>query len=121
MHDNLPKPQELHHQKCVPCEGGIDPLTPAQFAQYLETIKGWRVVQNNKALEKEFKFKNFKQALEFVNRVGGLAEGEGHHPDINLYGWNKVRITLSTHAIDGLSINDFVLASKIDRLPSPTV
>ena len=91
-------------------------MTPDEYGSYLRNeLKDW-VDVGKKQIEKEYKFKNFKEALEFVNKVGELAESEGHHPDINLHGWNKVKLTLSTHAIGGLSENDFILASKIDRV-----
>lgn len=107
----------LHEQKCVPCEGGVDPLTRKEFATYLEIIhKDWKVVAHDTELQRDFTFKDFQQNLAFVNKVAEVAEKEGHHPDMNIHGWNKLTITLSTHAIHGLSINDFVLASKIDRL-----
>lgn len=105
----------LTSQKCVPCEGGVKPLTPQGFAPHLAQVKGWSVVED-KQIQKEYKFKNFKEALDFINKVGIIAEGEDHHPDIFLHGWNKVQITLSTHSIGGLSLNDFILAAKIDSL-----
>jgi 4a-hydroxytetrahydrobiopterin dehydratase len=105
---------DLKHKKCVPCEGGVKPLTPDEYGSFLRSeLSGWIDVED-KRIEKEYKFKNFKEALTFVNKVGSLAESEGHHPDINLHNWNKVKLTLSTHAIGGLSENDFILASKID-------
>lgn len=105
---------DLKNKKCVPCEGGVKPLTPDEYGSYLRTaLTGWSDV-DEKQIEKEYKFKDFQQALDFVNKVGKIAESEGHHPDINLHGWNKVKLTLSTHAIGGLSENDFIMASKID-------
>jgi 4a-hydroxytetrahydrobiopterin dehydratase len=105
---------DLKNKKCVPCEGGVKPLTSDEYGAFLRTeIEGW-VDVNEKMIEKEYKFKNFKEALAFINKVGALAEEEGHHPDINLHDWNKVKLTLATHAIGGLSENDFILASKID-------
>jgi 4a-hydroxytetrahydrobiopterin dehydratase len=114
---------DLKHKKCVPCEGGVKPLTPDEYGAYLRSeLSGWVDIGHptdrsgrGKQIEKDYKFKNFREALRFVNKVGELAESEGHHPDINLYGWNKVKLTLSTHAIGGLSENDFILASKIDE------
>lgn len=106
---------DLAKQKCVPCEGGVDPLKREEFEQYIEQVKEWHVIDDVQLL-REFRFENFKQSLEFVNKVGKIAEKEGHHPDIYLYDWKKVRLSLTTHAIGGLSINDFVLASKIDQL-----
>lgn len=105
---------DLTKKHCKPCEGGVKPLTPDEYGAYLRTeLSGWTDVDEKK-ITKEYKFKNFKEALAFVNKVGEIAESEGHHPDINLHGWNKVTVTLSTHAIGGLSENDFILASKID-------
>lgn len=105
---------DLKSKKCVPCEGGVKPLTPDEYGAYLRNeLSGWTDIDEKK-IEKEFKFKNFREALSFVNKVGDLAESEGHHPDIALHNWNKVKLTLSTHAIGGLSENDFILASKID-------
>lgn len=105
---------DLKQKKCVPCEGGVKPLTPDEYEAFLRTeLEGW-VDRDEKMLEKEYKFKNFKEALAFINYVGAIAEEEDHHPDINLHDWNKVKLTLSTHAIGGLSENDFILASKID-------
>lgn len=106
---------DLAHKKCAPCEGGTPPLTEAQIQEYLLELSGWTVV-GNKQLEKKFKFKNFQEALEYVHKVGKLAEEEGHHPDICLHSYNKVKLVLSTHAIGGLSENDFILAAKIDIL-----
>ena len=105
---------DLTKKKCVPCEDGFNPLTSDEYGAYLRaTLSGWHDVAE-KSIEKEYKFKDFKEALGFINRVGEIAESEGHHPDINLHNWNKVKLTLSTHAIGGLSENDFILASKID-------
>ena len=106
---------DLKSKKCVPCEGGVKPLIPDEYGAFLRTeLTGWIDV-NEKMIEKEYKFKDFKEALAFINKVGEIAESEGHHPDINLHNWNKVKLTLSTHAIGGLSENDFILASKIDN------
>jgi 4a-hydroxytetrahydrobiopterin dehydratase len=107
---------DIKNKKCVPCEGGVKPLTPDEYGAFLRNeLKAWDVV-GQKVLEKEYKFRDFKMALEFVNKVGALAEEEDHHPDILLYRWNRVDIRLTTHAIGGLSENDFILASKIDAL-----
>lgn len=107
---------ELGTQKCTPCHSATTkPLKRAAFTPYLEQTPGWEVVDDLK-IEKKFQFKNFKEALAFVNKVGELAEQEQHHPNIYLHGWNKVKITLTTHAIKGLSINDFIMATKVDKL-----
>lgn len=104
----------LAQKKCFPCEGGVKPLKGKTLEKYLKEVKGWDVIQEQH-IEKEFKFKDFKTALVFVNKVGYLAEREGHHPDIFI-AWGKVKITLWTHAIAGLSENDFIVAKKIDLL-----
>ncbi|CAN5178160.1 4a-hydroxytetrahydrobiopterin dehydratase [soil metagenome] len=105
----------LTSQKCVPCEGNVKAFTPEQIAIHAPQIPDWTVLDNQK-LEKEFTFKNFLEAVAFINNVATIAEEEGHHPDMNLHNWNKVIITLWTHAIKGLFLNDFILAAKIDDL-----
>ena len=108
-------PSSLADEKCVPCRGGVPPLAGDELAALARELgNGWRVVDEHQ-LENEWTCPDFAQALAFTNRVGALAEEEGHHPDIYL-AWGKVRITLWTHKINGLSRGDFVLAAKIDRL-----
>jgi 4a-hydroxytetrahydrobiopterin dehydratase len=102
----------LSQKTCVPCRGGVPPLTPAEIAPLASQVKNWSVV-NNHHIEKEFKFPDFKTALEFTNKVGGIAEEQGHHPDIFL-AWGRVGVKIWTHKIDGLTESDFILASKID-------
>lgn len=109
--------QSLTKQRCVPCEGDVKPYTSAQIALYRPQVLNWTVLEDKK-LERTFKFKNFAEALEFINKVGTIAEEQGHHPDINLHNWNRVTITLWTHAIKGLFLNDFILAAKIDEILS---
>jgi 4a-hydroxytetrahydrobiopterin dehydratase len=107
---------DIKNKKCIPCEEGTKPLAPEEYEAYLhEELAGWSIA-DEKFLEKEYKFEDFKAALAFINKVGALSEQEGHHPDILLHGWNHVRLILSTHAIGGLSENDFILASKVDSL-----
>lgn len=115
QHQDLPAPEKLSQHHCVPCEGGVAPLTRAEFSVYLPQVNKWRVV-NDHELEREVVFKNFKEAITFINQVAEIAESEGHHPDLFLHDYKKVKLTLSTHAIDGLSVNDFVLAVKINEL-----
>lgn len=105
---------DLTNKKCKPCEGGIPALTPDEAKKLLGDVKGWKLSGNK--IEKDYVFKDFVQALKFVNRVGEIAEGEGHHPDILLHGYKNVRIDLWTHAIGGLSENDFIVAAKIDTI-----
>lgn len=105
---------ELADKTCVPCRGGVPPLKGKDLDDLHQKIPEWQVPGEHH-LEREFKFPDFRQALEFVNRVGAIAEEQGHHPDI-LLAWGKVGITLWTHKIDGLTESDFILAAKIDRL-----
>jgi 4a-hydroxytetrahydrobiopterin dehydratase len=100
----------LVHKHCVPCEAGTPPLTAAEAEVLMEQVPGWQLEDNK--LTRRFKFRDFKEAMAFVNRVAGLAEEEGHHPDIYI-SWNRVRLDLTTHAIKGLSENDFIMAAKI--------
>jgi len=106
----------LTQQKCIPCEVGGEPLKADEIAQVFPQLEGkWEVTNEDKRLEREFKFKNFKIAMQFVNRVADLAESEGHHPDLHIH-YNRVSIELWTHAVGGLSVNDFILAAKINNL-----
>lgn len=104
----------LAHKKCEPCSG-IGKLARADIEPLLEQINHWSVIVDQK-IEREFKFKNFKQALNFVNKLGTIAEEQNHHPDIHLYSWNKVKVTFWTHDIGGLSMNDFIMAAKTETL-----
>ncbi len=108
-------PDDLTTGHCVPCEGGTAPLTKDESTALLVKIPKWNLSIDSHSINREFKFADFKTALEFVNKVGIAAEIEGHHPDIEL-GWGRVHITLSTHTIGGLSVNDFILAAKIDKI-----
>lgn len=105
---------ELSSMQCVPCRGGVPPLQGDEIKRLLAQVNGWEVVSEHH-LQKNYGFSNFREALEFVNRVGELAEEQGHHPDI-CFGWGKVEITIWTHKIDGLTESDFILAAKIDKL-----
>ncbi len=106
---------KIGEKKCVPCQGGTPPLEGKELEAYCSELSaGWHVVHEHH-LEKEFHFNDFKEALAFTNKVGELAEQEGHHPDIQL-SWGKVRIVLWTHKINGLTESDFILAAKIDQL-----
>ena len=105
----------LAEKKCVPCDGGAPRLEGARLDELAKQLRsGWKVVKQHH-LECEFKFKNFREALDFTNKVGELAEAQGHHPDIYL-AWGQVKVTIWTHKIDGLTESDFVLAAKIDKL-----
>lgn len=109
--------QELQRKKCQPCEGGVPPLSATQIAQLLPAVPGWRLAANGKAIRREWKMRDFPAAMQFFNKVADLAEAEGHHPDLHLTGYRHVAVEIFTHAIDGLSENDFILAAKIDALP----
>lgn len=100
---------------CVPCEGGITPLTAAEAQALLPQVPGWECADGGRAIRRRFRFRNFRQSLAFVNQVGEIAESEGHHPDIT-FGWGYADIRLTTHAIDGLHRNDFIIAAKINLL-----
>ena len=104
----------LAEKHCVPCRGGVPPLKGEALEQMKAQVTGWNVVDEHH-LEKSRAFPDFRTALDFVNRVGAIAEAEGHHPDLYL-SWGKVRVKIWTHKIDGLTESDFILASKIDAL-----
>lgn len=106
----------LIHKKCVPCEGGTKPLSRSEFQVYLDSVKDWQVIQDEKAIQKTLTLKNFVEVVKLVDEIAKIAESEGHHPDLNIFDYKNLTITLSTHAIRGLSINDFILAAKIDQL-----
>ena len=102
---------------CVPCEGGIDPYKLAQAQEYLKAVEGWEILEGDTLkLQRKFEFKDFKEAMGFVNKVADLANSEDHHPNINIHSYKKVNITLYTHAIGGLSENDYIMAAKINQL-----
>ena len=110
---------DLAARQCVPCKGGVPPLKGTQLRTLYEQLdKGWKVIDDHH-LEKEYRFANFREALDFTNQVGELAEEQGHHPDIEL-SWGRVKLLVWTHKIDGLSESDFIWAAKADRLRSET-
>lgn len=106
----------LAEKQCVPCRGGVPPLRGEELRRLAVQVPGWNIVSEHH-LERSFGFPDFRQALEFVNRVGELAEQQGHHPDL-LLTWGRVEVKIWTHKIDGLTESDFILAAKIDRLGS---
>ena len=109
---------DLANKKCIPCEGGIPAFDKSEIHKYLKKVDGWDVKEdekNNFFLTKEFTFENFKDSQSFVNKVGQIAENEGHHPDI-AFGWGYAKIKIFTHAIEGLAESDFILAAKIDQI-----
>lgn len=106
---------DLKNKKSIPCERTEKPLTKEKSRKLLKEINNWKIV-NNKMIEKDFSFRDFKEAVKFTNKVAEIAESEGHHPNIYIYDYRKVKISLLTHAIEGLSENDFILAAKIDEI-----
>jgi 4a-hydroxytetrahydrobiopterin dehydratase len=107
---------ELAERQCVPCRGGVPPIKGEQIKEMSSQLPDWQVV-NEHHLQRDYRFQDFRETLDFVNRVGELAEAQGHHPDI-CFGWGKADLTIWTHKIDGLTESDFVLAAKIDKLPT---
>jgi len=109
---------DLFKKKCIPCEGGVIPFDISEIHKYQKKVDGWNITKDKNEiffLIKKFTFKNFLESQKFVNIVGQISENEGHHPDI-LFGWGYAEIKITTHAIEGLSENDFILAAKIDKL-----
>lgn len=103
----------LSSKTCTPCRGGVDPMSRDEAREYLDQVPDWSLSGDGSRIRREYKFKNFAQALEFVNKVGELAEGEGHHPEVS-FGWGHAEVEIWTHKIGGLHQNDFILAAKID-------
>ena len=109
---------DLVSKKCVPCEGGVLPFDISEIHKYQKKVDGWELKKNEKNvffLEKKFTFKDFVSSQNFVNKVGEISEKENHHPDIS-FGWGYAKIIVTTHSIEGLSENDFILAAKIDQI-----
>ena len=109
---------DLLSKKCLPCEGGVLPFDISEIHKYQKKVDGWDILQDTKKkffLNKRFNFNNFIESQKFINKVGEISEDEGHHPDIS-FGWGYAEIKITTHAIEGLSENDFILAAKIDQL-----
>ena len=107
---------QLVAKKCVPCEGGVEPCTVDFSNEQLAKLNGWKLTNDNQRIRKEWTVKNFLEGLAFFEKVGAVAEAEAHHPDLHLVGYKNVSIEIWTHAIDGLSENDFILAAKIDQI-----
>ena len=108
---------ELIQKKCKPCEGGVEPVSAAEAKEQVAKLPGWALSPDGKKIRKEWTAKDFSTAIDFFQRIADVANREDHHPDLHLTGYRKVAIELSTHAIGGLSENDFILAAKIDQLP----
>lgn len=108
---------ELNERKCVPCEGGVEPLTRARAQELMTQLHSdWRLTDDARAIRREFRFKNFYRTMSFVNALAHIANLEDHHPDLEV-GYGYCRVLFTTHAIKGLSENDFICAAKIDRIP----
>jgi 4a-hydroxytetrahydrobiopterin dehydratase len=112
-----PTAEQLTRKNCVPCEGGVPRLTPEEAEAHLASVPGWTLTADGQRIRREWRVKNFLAGLKFFNEVARLAEEEGHHPDLHLVGYRNLAVEIWTHAIGGLSENDFILAAKIDRLP----
>lgn len=109
--------EQLTQKKCVPCEGGVPKYSLDEARGQLKTLDGWRMTHDGERIRKDWVVKNFMAGIDFFNRVAQVAEAEGHHPDLHLESYRNVAIEIYTHAIGGLSENDFILAAKIDQLP----
>lgn len=117
--ENMSTTIQWTQQKCKPCEGGVDKLTSEQVTEYLHTLPEWTLAEDQLKIRRKWKTKDFVTAMAFLQRVAELAEAEDHHPDLHLTGYRHLTIEIATHAIGGLSENDFILAAKIDQLAQP--
>ena len=108
---------QLVAKKCLPCEGGVAPYTRQQAEEQLQQLDGWQMTHDGQRIRKDWTVKHFLAGLEFFNRCADVAEADAHHPDLHIEGYRNVSVELWTHAIGGLSENDFILAAKIDQLP----
>jgi len=111
----MPNAKELQKKKCVPCQGGVQPLSQKTAESMLDEIPGWELIETGAKLRRTFTFANFLQAQDFAVQVGNLAESENHHPDIS-YGWGYCTVVFFTHKIGGLHENDFIMAAKVNAL-----
>jgi 4a-hydroxytetrahydrobiopterin dehydratase len=114
---STPTLAELTTRRCVPCEGGVPPLPRAEAEALVRNLEGWALDPDGKQISRSWTMKNFMAGLDFFNKVAALAEDEGHHPDLHLEGYRKLKIVVWTHAVNGLTENDFILAAKINQLP----
>jgi 4a-hydroxytetrahydrobiopterin dehydratase len=108
---------DLAQRRCEPCEGKTNAFSASEAAKYIAQVAGWQLSADAKSISRQFVTKNFMAAVKFIGKVAEVAEAENHHPDIHLTGYRKLTIELSTHAIGGLSENDFIVAAKINELP----
>jgi 4a-hydroxytetrahydrobiopterin dehydratase len=114
---STPTKDELIRKKCVPCEGGIPPLSREEAEALVANVDGWKLVHDGERIQRAWTVRNFMAGIEFFNRVAALAEDEGHHPDLHLEGYRQLAIEIWTHAVGGLTENDFILAAKINEIP----
>ena len=110
-------PAELVQKKCKPCEGGVEPYSTEEAREQLKQLTSWRITHDGQRIRKDWKVKNFLAGIDFFKRCAEVAEADAHHPDLHIEGYRNVWVELWTHAIGGLSENDFILAAKIDELP----
>ena len=110
-------PEQLIGKKCKPCEGGVEPCTLQDAQAQLKNLSGWYLTSDGQRIRKDWTVKHFMAGMEFFNKVAEIAEQDGHHPDLHIVGYRAVSVELWTHAIGGLSENDFILAAKIDQVP----
>lgn len=117
LHQNT-SPNHLTQGNCVPCEGGVEPMTRQEMEPYLQSVKDWQLVEVDgiATLKRDLTLPNFVSVIDLVNKIAKLSESEGHHPNLFIHDYKHLRIDLYTHAIGGLSVNDFILAAKIDEL-----
>jgi len=108
---------ELEAKHCQPCEGGLAPLSAQQVRNFLQALPEWMLAEDGRRIRRGWRVKDFAEALAFFGRIGAVAEAEDHHPDLHLTGYRNVVVEISTHALGGLSENDFILAARIDSLP----
>jgi 4a-hydroxytetrahydrobiopterin dehydratase len=108
---------ELKQKRCQACEGGVPPLSAEQVREYLHALPHWHLSDDGRRIRREWRVKDFQTGLDFFGRIGQVAEAEDHHPDLHLVGYRNVTVEIWTHALGGLSENDFILAAKIDELP----
>jgi 4a-hydroxytetrahydrobiopterin dehydratase len=109
--------EELAGRKCKPCRGGMPPLAEEERSRLLQALPSWEIAADGKSISRTYVMKNFLAAVHLIGRIAEIAEGEDHHPDLHLTGYRRLKIDLSTHAIGGLSENDFILAAKIEAIP----
>ena len=114
---NTQSPEQLVKKKCLPCEGGVEPYSLEQSREQLEQLPGWYLTHDGQRIRRDWTVKNFMAGMDFFGRCAEVAEADGHHPDLHIEGYRNVSVELWTHAIGGLSENDFILAAKIDQLP----